>query len=380
MALAVALSGASALAQTTVTLLASIELPPADAGTPRPLTLADVAILDGPDADALARIVLVENPRSRAATSSPGFQLDVAEVRDALTAAKVHWGKTALRGSRCYVKLPLPPADPANAGAARPARASAPARPSRDEPQPVAITGDGSVRDAVVARLLTLFAVDAADLRLAFEPADTPLLATPIAGRRAEIHPAATGNSPVVPVQVFLYDADRIALSGRVQASALIARPVAIAREAVARGTVLDDSLFDTDRRWLAPNTRQPADPASLAGRVTSLRVNAGAVIGLADTEAPLAVRRGEIVEVHVLSGSITVRAQARALANARDGELVQLRLDGSDTPFTARMNGRARAVMVVDAQAPSAADAPAHDVDNAGARPRTLSRKRPSR
>jgi flagella basal body P-ring formation protein FlgA len=58
---------------------------------------------------------------------------------------------------------------------------------------------------------------------------------------------------------------------------------------------------------------------------------------------------------VHVLSGSVTVRAKARAMSNARDGELVQLKLEGSDRPLTARMSGRGRAVMVVDE--PAAAD-----------------------
>ncbi len=335
----------AARGQTTVTLLASVDL---RTRTPGTLRLADIATIDGPEMEALAAIPVLEHP-----VSGVGVRIDVASVREAMSRARVHWGRITLRGSSCYVLL----ADPPSKKKASPQQVDS--KPSVNDPQPIDLGGVPTVRTVVSARLVALFGVEPEQLRLAFDPADEALLSLPLNSRRVEVQPAATGNSPVVPVQVFVYEGDRIVVNGHVRATALVSRPVASARSPIERGTVITEELVSVDRQWLPPNARVPAPPETLVGQVACLRIAAGAVVAKTDIEAQLVVKRGEIVEVHVLSGTMTVRARARALGPARDGETVQLKLEGSEHPFTARMNGKGRAVMVVSDGLPPAGEGP---------------------
>ncbi len=87
-----------------------------------------------------------------------------------------------------------------------------------------------------------------------------------------------------------------------------------------------------------------------------------------ADVQSPTIVSRGETVWVDVATGSLLVKAKAKSLGTARDGQLVQLQIEGSKKPITARMAGRGRAVMEL---------APSPDQDPAPTVP-SLSRSKP--
>ena len=71
------------------------------------------------------------------------------------------------------------------------------------------------------------------------------------------------------------------------------------------------------------------------------------------DVEPPVLVKRGERISVHCLSGGVVVRIKARALADAREGELVECRADGGEQVISARVTGRAVAVIDADAARP---------------------------
>ena len=118
-------------------------------------------------------------------------------------------------------------------------------------------------------------------------------------------------------------------------------------------------------------------------GQIAARMINAGATLVAADVTTPVVCKRGEIVWVHVLSGLVTMRAKCRAQGQAKDGELVQLKMDGSDQVFTARMSGPGRAVLIADGvddasqQALPGADAPAPSAPTGRpARPASPARK----
>ncbi|MCA9292865.1 MAG: flagella basal body P-ring formation protein FlgA, partial [Phycisphaerales bacterium] len=59
-----------------------------------------------------------------------------------------------------------------------------------------------------------------------------------------------------------------------------------------------------------------------------------------------LAIRRGDLVQVHCLSGGLVVRGRGRAMANGRVGELIECKLEGAERSFLARVDGPGRVVM----------------------------------
>ncbi len=339
----------SAAGQTTITLRPMATIGSPESGRSEPLTLADIADLAGPDAERLGRVELGSAMHGKASEST----IRLEEVREALDALspRVNWGRVTLSGSVCVVRRALP----SDAQAASRSGRSAIEPRGIPTPQPIdAILSTGTVRAAVVTRLLDLYDVAPQDLRLAFDPADDALLDLPLRTpegnpvRRVDVQPGGGATAGRVPVGVLVYDGDRVAHSASIVIQAQAHRDVVIARQPIARSQAITPDMVQISRQWLSPSAKSPLGMDEVVGGIAQTRLTAGAVLVAGDVAAPIACKRGDIVYVHVLSGGITVKAKARALNQARDGELVQLRLDGSKDAFTARMSGRGRAVMVV--------------------------------
>jgi flagella basal body P-ring formation protein FlgA len=124
-----------------------------------------------------------------------------------------------------------------------------------------------------------------------------------------------------------------------------------------------------------------PLGTADVVGQAARRRIEAGRLIVSDDVRPALSIQRGEDVVVHTLSGSMVLKSRARAMGTAREGELVELRREGSKKTFFARAGGKG--VAVIDLQSPPSpplaptgtAEAEAKGQD--GARP---AKPRPSR
>ncbi len=333
----------AAIADVRVTLRAS-----ASVDAKRSVTVADVAEIDPPtteEATRLAEVVVLPAGETRAGL------VTIAQVREAMDAAKVNWGRTSLRGAACSL----------TAGSGEASGTGKPANPAKNSPklgigqttpQMVDVGGDdgaSTVRHAVCGRLLDLYNVDAASLRLAFDAADEDFLARPIGESRVDVQPNGTGGSVRTPVSIVIYEGDRIAATRTIAVQALINRAVVTARGPIARGQTIGQDDVEVGRQWMGPNAKPPVGPEAAIGQVAARGVQAGAILTSVDVTAPLVCKRGDIVWVHALAGPLTVKAKCRAQGQARDGELVQLKMDGGDRTFSARMSGPGRAVMVTD-------------------------------
>jgi flagella basal body P-ring formation protein FlgA len=180
-----------------------------------------------------------------------------------------------------------------------------------------------------------------------------------------DVQPTAGGASARTPVNVFIYEGDRLAQTRLVGTRALVNRVVVTARAPITRSQAISSDMVEVARQWVPPNTKLSATLDQVVGQIASRPIATGAIVTTADITAPVVCKRGDIVWVHVLSGGMSVKAKARAMAQARDGERVQLKLDGSDRTFTARMSGPGKAVMITDDAA---------DSSNAAATPPTAS------
>lgn len=319
--------GGAARGQGTITLKAATRLAP-DA----PVTVADVATLTGPEAEALGGVVIVSAAERAAGRESVSAQ----RLRDAIDrrdGAPVNWGRLTLGGGTCAVLPPL-----------------SSDTPRVPRPAPAADREAGTVRGAIAARLCHLLAVERADLRLSFDDADRSILDLSVAGRTVDVRP--TGLSEKIPLAVTVYEAagtaqGRIVGARTVRVGVQVRRSVVLAGAAKRRGDLIGPGDVTVEERWVGPSA-PPLALERIVGAAVRTRLTAGEPIGEQDIQPPLVVQRGELVSVHCVSGLVVVRMTARALGEARDGEIVKLQsLSDEKRTFHGRMDGRGRAVAV---------------------------------
>lgn len=326
----------AAVAQTSIELRSSVAL---KAGAP--ITVGDVADVEGEDAETIVGVVVERDPPSRS------FDINVKGVRAALDAAKaVRWGKTTLRGATCSVTLTgEEPSGPRKKDA-----------DDAERPHPAAVRLDGpeTVRTHVVTSLARMYAVGTDDLRLLFDDRDKELLDTPAANRRVDIQPTNTATASTrVGLRTYVFSGDRLVIQRTISVEVLVRRTVLTAVASIPRGHEIDPSDFTASEQWHAPSAAVPCTAEQAVGAVVKARINAGQVIAEASIEAPIVVKKGDIVEVHCLAGAVHLKAaRARALAAGRDGEIVSFQLEGSKHSFKARMSGRGTAVLVLESGA----------------------------
>jgi flagella basal body P-ring formation protein FlgA len=328
-ALALLVPSRMAHAQTTVSLRASAL--PADATSA--VRLADVADVIGDDAAKWGAVVVADSAAGRE-------RVTVGEVRAALDRAGANWGRVTLRGSACVLQRPAAPAQPA------------PARPQREGPRyaVVDLSGPPTIAKAVARRLAAHYGVRPAELQLAIDPADAAALNAGVAEKHAvEVRPAASPASSRVPVRATVYDGDRVVAEHRVTLDVLVLREVFVAQRTIDRRETISNSDIRPERRWLAPGATRSASPPreSIVGAVARNRIKDGDIVAASDVEAPIVIRRGDVVYVHCLSGAVAVQARARALESGREGEVITFRMDGAEDSFAARIAGPGRAVML---------------------------------
>lgn len=327
-----------AQAQTTITLRGSAKLTEGA----QDVRVSDIADIAGEDAADLGAIVVRPVPTDGPEARAGWLRLDVGAVRAALEAAgSVNWGKTTLNGSICTVRFAAPRA------------AATPGTPTRvrEGPKPVDLSGGPTVRTTIAMKISGAYGVPIERVRIGFDAADEAILATPTAGRVVDIAFGASAGSPRLPVTVTMYSGDQVVLARTLQCDVLVQRAVATATTTIERGRTISAEHLSLTDRWEQPTVSGSTglDPSRIIGAVAQRRIAAGEPINSNDVAPPLACKRGDTVYVHCLSGGVVVKVKAKAMGQARDGELVELKADGSDSPFTARMSGRGRAVMVVD-------------------------------
>jgi len=332
--LTLVLVAATVRAQTVIELRTGARV-----GIGGPITLGDVATIsraDGTEPDAtLPGTVLIDDPALELRDSSGRITLEIARVRELLD-ERVDWSDTVLRGGACRIVE----IDADRLVAAR-ARLNNADRPSGE--------GAGTLRDAIAWRIARSLRADAADLRLEWDPRDAHDLATPTAGRTVDAR--VTGSSDRFPVRYTVYEGDRVVVTGTATVGVSIRRRVAVAREPIARRTLVEPGSLIIERRWVSP-ALAPADPASVAGSESQRLIERGAIVRSVDVQPPVVVDRGDRVAVECIANGVIVRTEAWALESGRDGEIIRLKsIDDpkGQRPFNARLNGPGRAVAVAD-------------------------------
>lgn len=332
--LAVLAPAGIALAQTSITVRAAAT---ADLGAD--IRLADIATLTGPEAERLGAIVVA--PKPKASKNGPdSLTIDPIQIRTALEKAGVNWARVTLSGVRCEVR----------SGAPHKPAMEAPKREAKLPPQPLNLDGPATVKTLISVRLAALYGVPAEDLRLRFvsdSPEDQALLAMLADGsRRVEIQPGASSNAGRVGVRVEVYERDRLTTSRTIAVEALVRREGCVATTTIDRDKLVTETDLVPDTRWLAPSADLPIPMSNVIGQSARRRIEGGRPIVSDDVRPAISIQRGDEVVVHTLSGSVVLKSRARAMSAAREGEIVELRRDGSKKSFFARAGGKGLAVV----------------------------------
>ncbi|MCW5769543.1 MAG: flagellar basal body P-ring formation protein FlgA [Phycisphaeraceae bacterium] len=306
LALAAAIA-TSALADGTITLRPVARLH-ADA----PVRITDIADLRGSLPDTLAHVVLQPS-------SLRDGRVSVHEVRDAIDAAgTVNWGRISLSGADCrIVRLDAP---------------SGHAHDRPPEPDPSPRTGQTSepiVRDLIAPRVAQSLGIDQGHLRLTFDQSDAAdaILTMPTRGRTVEIRPI--GRSDTAPIAITLYERGTIVARASVRARVEVLREVAVSRVEIDRGAPIDQTLVERRHEWL-PLSERHADPDALADAVARSRIPPGRILTEQSVQGAIAVKRGDPVVIHCISGDFVMKLRARATTDARIGQTIPFApLDG---------------------------------------------------
>lgn len=317
----------------TVKLRAQVALSPES-----PVTLADIADLDGADAESRSGLVLAPTA-SEFARGKPWREFGLAELRAALIEQKISLSRLALSGSSCTVRLAVE---------REPEAPAAPPPPRVNEPESPEFSGPPTIRSIVSRGLLEFYGVEREALRVAFDPRDVAFLDRVEDTRRVSLAPATTEGSARGVVRVRVFDGDRLADDRTIRADVELLRRVLVMKSDVRRKGVLGESDVNEVETWIKPGGAEPvAAMDDAVGSVARTRLEAGAVLRKDQLEPPVMIRRGELVQVHCLGDGYEVDLVARAVRDGRVGELIELRVDGSKQTFAARVDGRARAVMI---------------------------------
>jgi flagella basal body P-ring formation protein FlgA len=185
-------------------------------------------------------------------------------------------------------------------------------------------------------------------MRMSFRKLDDGFLNTPTTDRLVEIKEISKRGRTAI--RVIVLDNLEVAAEQALIFDVEIFREVLVATGRVNRGTVLDESMVMTERRWVIPDDEAASSEDAL-GMALSKTINSGQLIQTQHIELPLMIRRGDIISAKSISGSIVVTIRGRAKANARLGETVEIESMNGLSQFRARATGKGRAVILKDGE-----------------------------
>lgn len=327
-------------------------------GTAEVIRLADIAVLEGPEAAHFATLTVAE-------VSHPPtvIEISVDQVRAALDAAGAHWGRINLSGRTTLVRPrpriaagPLAMSPASIEGAATPRKGTRAGE--RDEHAASAILDEPTLRGAIAREMVRGLGARPDALRLGFDAADRADLDRSERSHRFEIVRQESIINDQVSFTIRLWPTHGPPESRRLTVRPLVRAVAAELRRDLARDETITEDDYEVRERWLPPaSARRVSSPEWANGRVATRRLRAGAVLKRDQVRAPTLIERGDRVAVRCLVGGmvITLRAEART-AGAR-GDTIELRKLGERATFAATVSGQGEAIVDLARHRPPAAD-----------------------
>ncbi len=329
--LAAGIFAASACYADTVRLIASVRIAPGAA-----ITLADVADLDGEEAESLAKIVVGRGEEG-------AFELGVERLRQQLVVAGANMRKLELVGEKSVVR-PLREAAASGAPAANTHLSAGPLAGSQPGSQPgmrvidpSAHAGSTTPLGLVCEIVRNAFGPEACDLRLELSSEHLDRL-TPIAGVRYEIVKKSALRAARVEFEIVARPTQGTETRSRVRVLPRFERSALVTHQEVRRGTAVSGDSTSVETRLLSMNEATDAvDPAAVGTSTFLHALPANSIVTRSDLSRAQEVRRRDTVTVRREVGMVAIEFEAVALEDGAIGDIIALQKAGTRRSRDAR-------------------------------------------
>jgi flagella basal body P-ring formation protein FlgA len=272
----------------------------------QPATLADIAHLAGEEALRLAQTPI--DTTTLRPDPAGWRKIDAQALRTILEPHDPMWGAIQLRAGPTYIRTFAAPTQSPDQ-APEPPTANTPAAP-------------GTVRQLAEHHIARVFKTDPKDLQVLWVEATEGLLDHSTKDLLPHIDDA--GRSDRMALRITLYDREaNVIAEGSARAQVRIRRDVAVLSNDVPRRRIITPTDFRIERRW-TDATENPADTTTVAGREAASNLKAGQPIRESDVHTRVAVKRGDRVQIRIITPTVTASLLARALRDARIGETIE--------------------------------------------------------
>jgi flagella basal body P-ring formation protein FlgA len=338
----------------------------------------------------VARVVTVDRQRARQLSAmllmpapAPGTQrfLRKREVEDLLAAHGEDLSQLRIDGAaQVAITTPgkspdsdVPPA--AGSASSQPMNRHAAILAGYVEPTtdaPLAVSGDNDLRDEIQRIILNYLETKTGQAGAWRLSCDVPARHLAQLDRAASPPTCSGGTAPWTGRQHFIisFTAAQGAVQFPVYAEVKPAAvQVAVAVNPIARGAVITAADVELQSLESVPATTSRRAPVAsveeLIGMEARQAIAPGDVIFTDKVQAPVLVKRGEIITVVSQGGGIRVRTTARARQNGARGELVQVESLHTREPYDARVTGPSEAAVFAAVHV-SPAEPPAERMETA--------------
>lgn len=328
----------------SITLRSSVRRP-FDAQT---ITLADIAILEGPEAKAWAELNIVE------VDDRDTIRVTVADVRRCLDSSGIHWGRIDLHGQIVVVR-------PDRQVATKPPIAMRAMSVGRSDAKKdhdtlprsaIEMTRAQSLRGAVTRFLVQTLDTTPDALKVIFDAGDDRWLDATLENVRYEIKAMSDLNmSDRIDLELRRWSEGRPGERRLLKVKPLIKCTVAEAAVNLPRHATIQPEQVSSVEAWLTPSQRTiRLNPVDVIGHVPVAPLRRGTMFRARDIRAVQLVDRGDQVVVRCLVGGAAISLKARAESAGGLGESIELRKGRERETFTAIVTGPGEAIIDVAA------------------------------
>jgi len=311
------------------------------------VTLHDIAELNGEYARTLGNIEI-----TTLAGPARVIEISVQDVRRALDAAGVHWGKTNLQGGRVVIR----PRTQSSTEAPMAMQAVSLTRPEaepRDNGKLIQhrlvseFAEEPTVRGALGSYIAKGLRLPTDALQLAFDSRDRDLLDITSSQYRIEVEAVSSLRSDRIQMVVRLWTGLRIEENVSLTVLPIVRADAVVAARELGEGTKLTTSDLAIEPQWVSPSrSGWFTSIAELNDRVLDRSVRAGERLADKHIRKNIIMHRGDRVIVRCLVGGIVLSMEVEARQEGAEGDLVEFRKLGERDTFFATVTGPGEAVM----------------------------------
>lgn len=142
-------------------------------------------------------------------------------------------------------------------------------------------------------------------------------------------------NSSIQKLDILFYDNNEMIRKIEIPFKIKIQREVVVANRDIPANSILkEDDLITVGRE--IDDFNQILDEIYLAvGKLTNRRISKGETIKKSDLQQPKVVKRGQNVNIEVISGSVKIYSTGTATQDGAIGDLIRVRRDNDNTKST---------------------------------------------